>query len=264
MSSKIDDEDSTNSPNLSSDTSSFGEYNTCSFSAALGAYSYRSELSLATLVRLLLSMLFLLCSALVRRLSVGDEVGRGCGRSLSMLERLDWRRRGGGGGGGIVEVVLSLETERGLLRVEVMEEVRERPVEVRSGEAGGWEEKVLLRDEGAIGDVAAGRVVDVVRGSSVVDELGLGVLLLFVRDAPCRRAGGGGGGGALLEDGDDVGSYPEPGLSKGNSVECWEDVVSAELLRDRLPVVLDVRSWLCLRARGTGGGAFFWGVPGSG
>lgn len=74
-------------------------------------------------------------------------------------------------------------------------------------------------------------------------------------DAPWRRAGGGGGGGALL-DGDDVGSNPVPGLRRGNSVECWDDVVSAELLRDRLPPV-DVRSWLCRRAKGTGGGAFF-------
>lgn len=48
------------------------------------------------------------------------------------------------------------------------------------------------------------------------------------------------------------------GLIMGNSdIECWEDMVRLELLLDR---VLDgLRSWLCLRASGTGGGIRFWG-----
>lgn len=57
----------------SSSLSSVGEESTCSFSGA-GAYSYRNELSLATLVLLLLSKLLRLTSELVRRLSVGEDV----------------------------------------------------------------------------------------------------------------------------------------------------------------------------------------------
>jgi hypothetical protein len=39
-------------------------------------------------------------------------------------------------------------------------------------------------------------------------------------------------------------------------MDCWDDVVRLELLRERVPVV-EVRSWDCLRAKGTGGGARF-------
>ena len=42
------------------------------------------------------------------------------------------------------------------------------------------------------------------------------------------------------------------------SVECCDEMVKDELLRDLLPAV-EVRSWLCLRARGTGGGTLFCG-----
>jgi hypothetical protein len=40
------------------------------------------------------------------------------------------------------------------------------------------------------------------------------------------------------------------------SIECCEDMVKEELLLDRLPMV-EVRSWDCLLAIGTGGGIFF-------
>jgi hypothetical protein len=54
-----------------------------------------------------------------------------------------------------------------------------------------------------------------------------------------------------------VGSFVKPGLKMDCSVECCEDVVRVELLLDRLPTV-EVRSWDCLLAIGTGGGIFFW------
>lgn len=50
---------------------------------------------------------------------------------------------------------------------------------------------------------------------------------------------------------------PEPELRPELSVECCEDMVKEESLLDRLPIV-DVRSWDCLLAIGTGGGIFFW------
>lgn len=58
--------------------SSLGEYSAYSFAgnfSSTGAYSCLRELSLAALVRLLLSLLVRLFSMLVRRLSVGDEGG---------------------------------------------------------------------------------------------------------------------------------------------------------------------------------------------
>lgn len=49
------------------------------------------------------------------------------------------------------------------------------------------------------------------------------------------------------------------GIGLGSaSIECCDDIVRDELLLDRFPEV-EVRSWLCLRARGTGGGIFFCG-----
>lgn len=92
----------------------------------------RKELSLAALVRRLLSrlvrlysVLVRLYSVLVRRLSVGVATP---GRGWSKLDRLDCRRRGGGGGGGMLMLpVLSPDTARIELRVEDTDDVRWTP-----------------------------------------------------------------------------------------------------------------------------------------
>lgn len=42
----------------------------------------------------------------------------------------------------------------------------------------------------------------------------------------------------------------------GASIDCCDDTVKDELLRERFPV-MEPRNWLCLRASGTGGGTFF-------
>lgn len=194
-----------------SSVSSFGEYSADSPSTA-GAYSCFSELSLATLVRLLLSMLVRLCSVDVRRLSVG-EVGGKVERCWSRLERPDWRLRGGGGGGGM-EAELSLETERGALRFEFIEDVRWRP---GAGEDGS-DDNVVRREEGGLGDDTVGRRAVAVEESSVEDEFALEVLI--VDNAAPWRLVGGGGGGAFCE-GDEVGaSWLSPGLRSGSSREC--------------------------------------------
>jgi hypothetical protein len=112
-------------PTLSSD-SSFGEDKAYSSPplSSIAAYSLRKELSLATLVRLLLSRLVRRVSMLVRRLSVGDDEGMK-GRCWSRLDLFVWRRRGGGGGGGsILLLALSLETTREAFRLEEIDEVR--------------------------------------------------------------------------------------------------------------------------------------------
>lgn len=85
------------------------------------------------------------------------------------------------------------------------------------------------------------------------------LVLISVRRAPWRERGGGGGDFAVAMD---EGSLVlGAGLGREGSMECWEDMVREELLRDLLPVV-DERSWDCLRAKGTGGGALFCGrVP---
>lgn len=130
---------------------------------------------------------------LVRRVSVG-EVGI-VGRSLSRLERPDWRRRGGGGGGGIF--ALSFETDLELGRFELIEDVRATP---GLGE-GGSEEIVVRREEGGLGDETVARRVVAADESSVEEELALEVLIVD-RVAPWRLVGGGGGG--AFWEGEDV------------------------------------------------------------
>jgi hypothetical protein len=182
-----------------------------------------------------------LYSVLVRRLSVGEEEGM-YGRCWSRLSLL---RLGGGGGGGIWLPVLPPET----LRFEDMELVRFTP---GAGDDGFSESMVLRRDEGGSGIDRAVRTELDRCGSSVLEELALGLLRCANR-APWREGGGGGGDFAP-----EIGSWLcGIGLVRA-STECWEFIVRLELLRDLFPVVVVVvLSWLCRRARGTGGGARF-------
>lgn len=129
-----------------------------------------------------------------------------------------------------------------------------------------------FRDVGASGEAEtfARRIEDVREGSSEVEEFAVEAPPLVTED-PWRRDGGGGGGtfwnGDEVEDGMSLG-LGILGVSSGNSdMECREEVVRFEPLRERFPPE-DVRSWLCLRASGTGGGIFFdgaaWGFGGDG
>lgn len=83
----------------------------------------------------------------------------------------------------MLELELSFDTERGTLRFEVTEEVRERPTAPSTGDEDGCEVKVVLRAEEGFDVGAAERFGDRVKESSVVDEFALG-LSLFVSDAP--------------------------------------------------------------------------------
>lgn len=169
-------------------------------------------------------------SVLVRRLSVGELAEGMCGRCWSRLDRL--RRRGGGGGGGMELFVLSLETVRWLGRVEDMDEVRWRsPV----GEAGS-ESSVLRREEVGPWLDAAVRTEAERWGNSVLEELALEVLM-SANLAPCLERGGGGGDFAV----DNGSLLLGAGLGRGGSIDCCEDMVRDELLRDLLPAV-DERS----------------------
>ena len=87
--------------------------------------------------------------------------------------------------------MLSPDTERRLI-FELIEEVRIRPA-VGEGDGGGDENAGLLLD-GALGLDTGVLRGEAVAGSSVVDELLLGGLILLVALAPWRLAGGGGGG----------------------------------------------------------------------
>lgn len=98
------------------------------------------------------------------------------------------------------------------------------------------------------GDEIAGLICE----SSVVEEFALDVLMVD-KECPWRREGGGGGGAFWAVAGCEVGSWLE--LIGGGSIECCDDMVREELLRDLFPAV-EVRSWLCRRASGTGGGTF--------
>lgn len=101
------------------------------------------------------------------------------------------------------------------------------------------------------------RIEDERCGSSVEDELALDAPMSDSR-APCLEGGGGGGDFklavivALLATSPGVGTTPEAGPSR----ECCDDSVREELLRDLFSAD-ECRSELCLRARGTGGGALF-------
>jgi hypothetical protein len=207
--------------------SSTGEYKAYSLSpfSSTGVYALRSELSLATLVRLC-SMLVRRYSVLVRRLSVGEEEEYGCGRCWSRLERLDWRRRGGGGGGMLLPV-LPPDTLRCVLRVEDTEEVRWM---LGAGDEAS-DSRVLRRGEGGSGMDRGVLTEPDDCASSVLEELVL-ELPRFASRAPYREGGGGGGGDFVL----DIGSGMVDVGVCGASIECCEDIVRFELLRDRFPV----------------------------
>lgn len=90
----------------------------------------------------------------------------------------------------------------------------------------------------------------------MVDELALDVPISDSR-APCLEGGGGGGDFELAVVVAALAISPAVGTSR----DCCEDSgceerVREELLRDRFSAE-ECRSWLCLRAKGTGGGALF-------
>lgn len=175
------------------------------------------------------------------------------GRCWSRLERPDpGLRRGGGGGGATALPVLSLDARRRLLRFEAVDDVRFIP---GSGN-GGSPSRVLLREDGPCDESVVRTEVER-WGNSFEDELALDAPISDSR-APCLEGGGGGGDFtlavvvALLATSPGVGTTP----GAGASTECCDDSVSEELLLDLFSTD-ECRSWLCLRARGTGGGALF-------
>jgi hypothetical protein len=110
-----------------------------------------------------------------------------------------------------------------VLRFDDTEEVRR----ISAAVAAGSESTVLRRVMPCVG-VAVRTEVDHC-GSSVLEELALDVLMSASR-APCLERGGGGGAfgfdkGSLLFG---------AGLGREASVDCCEDMVRDELLRDRL------------------------------
>lgn len=149
--------------------------------------------------------------------------------------------------------VLSLETAREAVRAERMEDVRVRP----DGEEGS-EVSVVRREERGFGEDAVGRAM---AESSVEEDSALEVFIVG-RALPWRREGGGGGGALWIAVWWGANSWLWEESMGGRSVECCEDMVREELLRDRLPVV-ELRNWLCRLARGTGGGTFFCGRVGA-
>jgi DMSO/TMAO reductase YedYZ molybdopterin-dependent catalytic subunit len=86
--------------------------------------------------------------------------------------------------------VLSFDTLRELVRVERVEAARERP-----GSAGiGDEDNIIdFLEEGGSGGEVPDRRMDIVEGSSVVEEAALEPLPP-VNGFPARLVGGGGGG----------------------------------------------------------------------
>lgn len=158
---------------------------------------------------------------------MGEEYEGRCG--WSRLDRLEWRRRGGGGGGGGRLVMLSPEALRGVWCVEEREAVR-LTVEMMGEGGSGLNSRVLRREDGVF--VVGGDVrVDPMRwGSSEVEEFTL--VLVPVMRAPWRERGGGGG-----DFTDDVGSGILVAELDTLSMECCDDIVREELLRERFDVV---------------------------
>ena len=144
--------------------------------------------------------------------------------------------------------VLSLDAMR-LLRFDAVDAVRD------TGSSGS-PSNVLVRDNGPRDEPVVRTEVER-WGSSVDEELALGEPMSDSR-APCLEGGGGGGAfrlavvAALLVTLPGVEVTPGAGTSR----ECCDDSVREELLLDRFSAE-ECRSWLCLRARGTGGGALF-------
>jgi hypothetical protein len=143
--------------------------------------------------------------------------------------------------------ILSLDAIRMLLRFEAVDKVR-----FTSGTGGSASpSNVLLREDGPCAEPVVRTEFDRC-GNSVVDELVLDVPISDNR-APCLDGGGGGGDFRLVAVVALLATSPGIVTSR----ECCDDNVREELLRDRVSAE-DCRSWLCLRARGTGGGALFW------
>lgn len=113
---------------------------------------------------------------------------------------------------------------------------------------------MVRREAGGLGEIIVLFRTVPLEDMSVVDEFALDVPIVGNTDPLCLE--GGGGGGALKEEEEDVGSSFRPGLGVGISIECWDDMVKDELLRDLVPIVV-FRNCECLRASGTGGGTFF-------
>jgi hypothetical protein len=124
--------------------------------------------------------------------------------------------------------VLSPETVRCVLRLDDIDEVRWT---LGAGDEG-CDSRVLRRDDGGSGTDLGVRPERDRCGSSVLEEFALELPRLASR-APCREGGGGGGDFAPSNGSTLLGT----GLCKG-SIECWEDMVRFELLRDLLPVVV--------------------------
>lgn len=128
--------------------------------------------------------------------------------------------------------------------------------DVRETGSSGSFSIVLLRDEGPRDEPVVRTEVDR-WGSSVEDELALDAPM---SDSRAPRLEGGGGGGdfklaavvALLAISPGVGLTPVT----GTSLECCDESVREELLLERFSAD-ECRSWLCRRAKGTGGGARF-------
>lgn len=148
--------------------------------------------------------------------------------------------------------VLSPDARRRLLRFDAADEARFIPDSGNDCSPSS----VLLRDEGPRDDAVVRTEVDRC-GDSVTDEWAPNVPASASRD-PCLEGGGGGGDFrlavvvALLATSPGVSSTPELGASR----ECCDNSVKDELLRDGISAE-ECRSWLCLRARGTGGGVLF-------
>lgn len=136
-----------------------------------------------------------------------------------------------------------------MMRLFLLEEVREVA-------NSGSPSRVLLREDGPCEELFVR--VEVERcGSSVDEELALDAPISDSR-APCLEGGGGGGAFVLAAVVTLLALSPGVGFTTetGTSLECCDDSVREELLLDRCSTD-ECRSWLCRRARGTGGGALF-------
>lgn len=225
-------------------------------------------LRLSVLVRLaplplsrpLASLLLRLSSALCRPVysafgNAEDELARECsaGRWVSRLLRalpepaLRAPRGGGGGGGMVVLPAKSPEEERTrLLRLEA-------DAEPGAGAASVAPSRVLRLLE-----LDAAVRTELLRWGGGEGADGLEEPMSESR-APWRDGGGGGGDFRPLSSTSRAFSAEgERGFEGGASRDCWDDRVSEELRLERLSAPAEEwRSWLCLRARGTGGGFFF-------
>jgi hypothetical protein len=122
--------------------------------------------------------------------------------------------------------VLPPETLRCMLRLEETDEVR---CMLGAGDEAS-ESRLLRRGEGGSGMDRGVRAELADAASSVLEELVL-EFPRFASRAPYLVGGGGGGDFAL-----DMGSWLMDVGVCGASIECCEEIVRFELLRDRFPV----------------------------